>query len=87
VQGPNVSSPALQSAIARIYLQGGHIGKASKHFAAVAKDPNAEQSTKDMNAALLASAEGEWAYASELLTNLVAQDSENYVVRIIPPPA
>jgi len=34
---------------------------------------------KDMNAALLASAEGEWTEAGDLLTDLVAQDSENYV--------
>jgi len=53
---------------------------AARHIAAVAEDPNAEQVTKDMNAALLASAEGEWAEASEVLVRLVEQDAENYVV-------
>ena len=79
-QGP-ITSPALRSAIARIYLQGGHIGKAAKHFSLVAKDPNADQTMKDMNAALLASADGEWAEAGDLLAGLVTRDSENYAVR------
>jgi hypothetical protein len=33
-----------------------------------------------MNAALLASAEGNWPRASELLKGLLVADSENYVV-------
>jgi hypothetical protein len=33
-----------------------------------------------MNAALLASAEGDWPRASELLKQLLAADSENFVV-------
>ena len=33
-----------------------------------------------MNAALLASAEGDWPRASELLKGLLVADSENYVV-------
>ena len=80
IQGPGISSPALHSAIARIYLQGGYIDMASKHFAIVAENPDAEQAQKDMNAALLASADGDWAEASELLAKLVAEDPENCVV-------
>jgi hypothetical protein len=33
-----------------------------------------------MNAALLASAQGDWPRASELFKNLLAVDSENYIV-------
>lgn len=33
-----------------------------------------------MNAALLASAEGNWPRATELLKDLLAADSDNYVV-------
>jgi hypothetical protein len=84
-QGP-ITSPALRSAIARVYLQGGHLGKAAKHFSLVAKDPDADQTMKDMNAALLASADGEWAEAGDLLAGLVTRDSENYAVRIFSSP-
>jgi hypothetical protein len=74
------SSPSLRSAVARAYLQGGYISCASKHFSAIARDPTADQSMKDMNAALLASAEGDWSTASMLLKSLVEADKENYVV-------
>lgn len=79
-QGAAVSTAALRSAIARIYLQSGYIFKASQHFAVVESDPNASQEVKDMNAALLASAEGDWPRASELLKHLLATDPENFVV-------
>ncbi|THV02479.1 hypothetical protein K435DRAFT_817676 [Dendrothele bispora CBS 962.96] len=72
-------SPALRSAIARIYLQGGYLAKATTHFAAVDADPSADQTLKDMNKALLASANGEWKYASETLKKLLENDPDNYV--------
>lgn len=74
------SSPSLRSAIARIYLQAGYISLASKHFSIVAADTTADQSMKNMNAALLSSAEGDWSTASILLRDLVDGDKENYVV-------
>jgi len=52
---------------------------ASKHLSAVAADPTSEQSLKDMNAALFASAEGDWPLASEILRNMVTSDDGNYV--------
>jgi hypothetical protein len=79
-QGLAISTAALRSSIARIYLQAGYLAKASQHFAAVESDTNASQDTKDMNAALLASAEGNWPRATELLKDLLAADSDNYVV-------
>jgi len=78
-QGPAVSTSALRSSIARIYLQGGYLVKASQHFVLVEADPSTSQEVKDMNAALLASAMGDWPRASELLKQLLVADSENYV--------
>ena len=54
-----MTSPALRSAVARVYLQGGYIAVAAKHLAAVAEDPTADPVQKAMNAALFASAEGD----------------------------
>jgi trafficking protein particle complex subunit 12 len=79
-QGPGVSTAALRSATARIYLQAGYLAKATQHFVAVEADPESSQEVKDMNAALLASAEGDWPRASELLKGLLVADSDNYVV-------
>jgi hypothetical protein len=79
-QGPGVSTAALRSATARIYLQAGYLAKATQHFVAVEADPESSQEVKDMNAALLASAEGDWSRASELLKGLSVADSDNYVV-------
>lgn len=53
---------------------------AKKHFAEVAADASAEESTKDMNAALLASAEGAWDQASKILAKLLVKDADNFVV-------
>jgi hypothetical protein len=53
---------------------------AAKHFATVDADPAADQDMKDMNVALLASAEGDWSKASSILQALLEKDSENFVV-------
>ena len=76
----DISSPALRSSIGRIYLQGGIIHTATKHFSLVAADPTATEDMKQMNAALLASAEGQWTEASDNLKAILEKDSENYVV-------
>ncbi|KAF8967618.1 hypothetical protein BDZ97DRAFT_1755730 [Flammula alnicola] len=76
----DVSNPALRSSVARIYLQGGNLQMASKHFALVDADPSADGTLKAMNAALLASAEGDWAEASVKLTAILEKDADNYVV-------
>jgi hypothetical protein len=55
---------------------------AAHHFTAVSEDPDALPSMKDMNAALLSAAEGDWAQAGEILsTNVLAENPDNYVVR------
>ena len=53
---------------------------ATKHFSLVAADPTATEDMKLMNAALLASAEGQWTEASDNLKAILEKDSENYVV-------
>lgn len=73
----------MQSAVARIYLQGGYIAMAMKHFAAVAQDTTAEPSLKAMDAALLASAEGDWERATNALRQIVQNDSDNYAVSFV----
>ena len=80
-QGDGSTSPALRSSVARIYLQGGNVGMASKHFKQVAEDPTAEETLKQMNAALLACAVGDWEEASGTLTAILERDAENYAVK------
>jgi len=79
-QGDNTSTAALRSSVARIYLQCGDIPMASEHFSIVDEDPAADQATKDMNAALLASAEGDWTRANSILRGILEEDAENFVV-------
>ncbi|KAL4259902.1 Trafficking protein particle complex subunit 12 [Pleurotus pulmonarius] len=74
----NTSSPALRSSIARIYLQAGYVQMAAKHFDIVDKDPMAEPALKDMNKALLASANGEWDAVSNTLKKALSEDKENF---------
>ena len=52
---------------------------AAKHLAAVADDPTADPMQKAMNAALFASAEGDWARAETELRRVLAADGENFV--------
>ncbi len=79
MQPGGVSCPALRSAVARIYLQGGYVAMAAKHLAAVAEDPTADPVQKGMNAALFASAEGDWSRATVELQRIIAADPENFV--------
>ncbi|KAG2075675.1 hypothetical protein BDR04DRAFT_1005179 [Suillus decipiens] len=72
-------SPAIRSAVGRIYLQSGYLTQAAAHFAAVEGDAGAPQTLKDMNAALLACAEGNWTRADELLRALVQAEPDNFV--------
>lgn len=55
---------------------------AVKHFDIVAADPQAEASLKEMNAAVLAAARGDWAHAGETLKAIVDRDADNYVVGV-----
>lgn len=54
--------------------------KALKHFAVVAADSEVTQAVKDMNAAILACAQGEWDCASELSRKLLDADPEDFAV-------
>ena len=53
---------------------------AIKHFTAIVEDPTVEPSLKAMNAALLASAEGDWDRATNALRQIIQNDPDNYVV-------
>ncbi|KAJ7577038.1 hypothetical protein C8J56DRAFT_972177 [Mycena floridula] len=74
-----VTSPLLRSAVARIYLQGGYLKKASNHFAAVAADPTTDPATNAMNEALMASAAGDWERTTKILEGVLAKDSHSFV--------
>ncbi|KAI0343024.1 hypothetical protein BDW22DRAFT_1393758 [Trametopsis cervina] len=78
-QEDGTSSPHMQSAVARIYLQGGYVGMAIKHFSAVVQDPTADVGLKTMNAALLAAAEGHWEEANTALRQILQDDPDNYL--------
>ncbi|KAH6915927.1 hypothetical protein BKA70DRAFT_1254199 [Coprinopsis sp. MPI-PUGE-AT-0042] len=71
-------SPALRSAVARIYLQSGNVPAAAKHFEAVDQDPSADERQKKINSALLSSARGEWDSAVDVLKEMIEQDNEDY---------
>lgn len=53
---------------------------AAKHFEHVAEDPTADDRQKQMNAAVLASARGEWEVATTALKELIDKDNEDYAV-------
>ena len=53
---------------------------AIKHFTAIVEDPTVEPSLKAMNAALLASAEGDWDRATNALRQIIQNDPDNHVV-------
>ncbi|KAI1793510.1 hypothetical protein LXA43DRAFT_1123281 [Ganoderma leucocontextum] len=79
VQKDGATAPALRSAVARVYLQGGYVAMAAKHLAAVADDPTTDPAQKAMNAALFASADGDWPRAEAELRRVLAADPENFV--------
>ena len=54
---------------------------AQHHLEIVAEDPNADESMKKMNAAILAAADGDWEDASNHLREILDKDDLNFVVR------
>ncbi|KZT09985.1 uncharacterized protein LAESUDRAFT_722128 [Laetiporus sulphureus 93-53] len=78
-QPGNVTSPHVQSAVGRIYLLGGYISMASKHFAEVSRDVTADPVLKAMNDAMLACANGDWTKASNDLNQILTADPEHFV--------
>ena len=81
-QSAGRASPALRSAIARIYLQGGHLGAASQHFAAVDADPHTDDMTREMNRAIEGAAYGHWDKAVLALKRVLEIEPDNAVVRL-----
>jgi len=79
VQEGGVTSPAIRSAVGRVYLQSGYVAMAAKHFDAVAQDSTAEPTLKSMNVALLYAADGDWPRAAIELQRLLQIDPEHFV--------
>jgi len=55
----------LRLALGRCASKSGQIGKAEAHFAIVAVDASVPEPTKALNAALVASARGDWVTAGQ----------------------
>ncbi|EJD07528.1 uncharacterized protein FOMMEDRAFT_137814 [Fomitiporia mediterranea MF3/22] len=78
------TNPALRSALARIYLQGGLLSSAQKHIDIVEQDPSAEPALKNMNAVIWNAALGEWGVAAEYARVLVEGESaEEGVIDVV----
>jgi len=56
---------------------------AQHHMGIVADDPNADETLKKMNAAILAAADGDWEDASHYLREILDKDDLNFVVRFL----
>jgi len=54
--------------------------EAARHFALVDADPQADDTIKKMNAAIIASAQGDWDSAVKKLQELIKEDANNFVV-------
>ncbi|CAK5267692.1 unnamed protein product [Mycena citricolor] len=79
-QPDGITSPAMHSAVGRIYLQAGHLGLADRHFKLAAEsDQVSPSSMTRMNDALYSAAEGDWEHASQLLQAAVDEQGEDYV--------
>ncbi|GJJ11256.1 hypothetical protein Clacol_005488 [Clathrus columnatus] len=75
---PN-ASPALFSAIARIYVCCGHLKTASKYFSIVENHPKADETSKNMNRALEAIAYGKFEEAVQILRHVTDANPDNAV--------
>ncbi|KAG8966001.1 hypothetical protein FRC05_002921 [Tulasnella sp. 425] len=73
-------SPALLSSIARLYLDAGDIDSAQTLIRRVADDPTCDETTKEVNRALLASAKLDWATAVDELEKAIAREPDNALV-------
>jgi len=79
---PNVPppSPALLSAVARIYLDSGDTDSAAALFTRTEADPTCDETTKEVNRALLASARLDWNTAVENLRRAIQREPDNALV-------
>ncbi|KAF9647421.1 hypothetical protein BDM02DRAFT_3098171 [Thelephora ganbajun] len=72
------SSPELCSAVGRIYLQAGLLDQALAEFNIVSESIR-HKTLVNMNAALMASAQGDWVRAEEVLRGVVATNPDDFV--------
>jgi hypothetical protein len=74
----NASQLALRSAIGRVYLQGGLLGAARRHFAVIEADAAVGAEAKAFNRALLCAADGEWEACRVALDTLRTDDDAGW---------
>ncbi|KAG8966701.1 hypothetical protein FRC03_011449 [Tulasnella sp. 419] len=70
-------SPPLLSAVARLYLDTGDIDSAEVLFQRAEADPSCDDTTKEMNQALLAIARLDWTAAETELRSILDREPEN----------
>ncbi|KAG6335842.1 hypothetical protein ID866_3256 [Astraeus odoratus] len=75
---PPAPSPAIHSAVARVYLLSGNVRKAEEHFRVVASCVDVEPGILAMNTALMCSATGDWPNAEVALREALKHDPRNY---------
>ncbi|KAG8904442.1 hypothetical protein FRB99_001777 [Tulasnella sp. 403] len=73
-------SPALLSAVARVYLDSGDIDSAAVLFQRAEQDPTCEEVIKEVNRALLASAKLDWTTAVDNLRSAIKREPDNAIV-------
>jgi len=72
-------SAAILSCIGRIQLESGHVASATEYFRLAEEDPTCDQSTKEMNDALLSSANGNWTSAIQALRSVLEKEPDNAI--------
>jgi cytochrome c-type biogenesis protein CcmH/NrfG len=58
------------------------LDQALRQFAEVAVDPTAPAGMVEMNTALMASAEGDWSKATQILQRVLDDDPDNFAVSV-----
>ncbi|KAG9000753.1 hypothetical protein FRB95_009504 [Tulasnella sp. JGI-2019a] len=79
---PDAPPPSLEllSAVARIYLDSGDIGSAEELIKRIENDPTCEETMKEINRALLASARLDWQTAVDNLRSAIHREPDNALV-------
>ena len=71
----------MRAALVRVYIQAGQLAAAERHIAVLTETPAVSAHDRELSAALLECARGEWVEAGERLRRIVAEDAGNYAVR------
>ena len=79
------TSAKLFSALGRLKLEAGDIATAATYFSQSAAQPDATSQSRDTDAALLATAKGDWSGALALLEGVVTDHPDDVVVCAAPP--